>query len=188
MMTGTVPAEPSVTANARPKTGRRAMTTPYRIAVIPGDGIGTEVVPEGLRVLNTVGRAFDIDLAFEHFDYACADYYTAHEKMLPDNWFDELAQFDAIFFGAVGWPDVVPEPEHISLWGSLIQFRRHFDQYVSLRPVKLMPGVRCPLAPGAHPAMSTSWSCARTPKESIPVSVARFSTAPSARRSSRRPS
>jgi tartrate dehydrogenase/decarboxylase/D-malate dehydrogenase len=120
------------------------MTSPYRIAVIPGDGIGNEVVPEGMRVLESVGRAFDIDFAFEHFDYACADYYTAHGKMLPDNWSDQLRQFDAIFFGAVGWPDVVPD--HISLWGSLLQFRRQFDQYVNLRPVKLMPGVRTPLA------------------------------------------
>lgn len=120
------------------------MTSRHRIAVIPGDGIGTEVVPEGLRVLETAGRAFDIDFAFEQFGYACADYYTAHGKMLPDNWFDQLREFDAIFFGAVGWPDAVPD--HISLWGSLLQFRRRFDQYVNLRPVKLMPGVRSPLA------------------------------------------
>jgi tartrate dehydrogenase/decarboxylase/D-malate dehydrogenase len=64
--------------------------------------------------------------------------------MLPDGWFDELSAFDAIFFGAVGWPAVVPD--HVSLWGSLLQFRRHFDQYVNLRPVKLLPGVRSPLA------------------------------------------
>jgi tartrate dehydrogenase/decarboxylase / D-malate dehydrogenase len=119
------------------------MTSKYRIAVIPGDGIGTEVVPEGQRALETAGHEFDIDFTFEHFDYACANYYSAHGKMLPDNWFDELRQFDAIFFGAVGCPDVVPD--HVSLWGSLLQFRRQFDQYVNLRPVRLMPGVRSPL-------------------------------------------
>jgi tartrate dehydrogenase/decarboxylase/D-malate dehydrogenase len=122
----------------------KAMTHSYRIAVIPGDGIGTEVVPEGLRVLETVGRTFAIDFIFERFDYACADYYLAHGQMLPSNWSEQLRQFDAIFFGAVGWPDVVPD--HISLWGSLLQFRRQFDQYVNLRPVKLMPGVSSPLA------------------------------------------
>jgi tartrate dehydrogenase/decarboxylase/D-malate dehydrogenase len=120
------------------------MSTSHRIAVIPGDGIGTEVVPEGLRVLNAAASAFDLNLKYEHFDYASADYYTRHGKMLPDGWFDELNRFDSIFFGAVGWPDVVPD--HISLWGSLLQFRRHFDQYVNLRPVKLLPGVPSPLA------------------------------------------
>ncbi|WP_282777994.1 tartrate dehydrogenase [Nocardia sp. CC201C] len=116
----------------------------YRIAAIPGDGIGKEVVPEGIRVLRAAAHQFDFRLEFEHFDYANADYYTATGKMLPDGWFDELRRFDAIFFGAVGWPDVVPD--HISLWGSLLQFRRHFDQYVSLRPVRLLPGVTSPLA------------------------------------------
>ena len=120
------------------------MSQTHRIAVIPGDGIGTEVVPEGLRVLQAAAAAFDLDLVFEHFDHSSAEYYSKHGKMLPDNWFDELVGFDAIFFGAVGWPEVVPD--HVSLWGSLLQFRRHFDQYVNLRPVRLMPGVTSPLA------------------------------------------
>jgi tartrate dehydrogenase/decarboxylase/D-malate dehydrogenase len=120
------------------------MTTTHRIAVIPGDGIGKEVVPEGMRVLEAAAAAFDFALDCEQFDYASADYYTKTGDMLPDGWFDELSRFDAIFFGAVGWPEVVPD--HISLWGSLLQFRRHFDQYVNLRPVKLMPGVTSPLA------------------------------------------
>ncbi|MFD0000288.1 tartrate dehydrogenase [Nocardia sp. NPDC127526] len=120
------------------------MGAKYRIAVIPGDGIGKEVVPEGLRVLRAAAAAFDFTLEFEQFDYANADYYLAFGKMLPDGWIDELRRFDAIFFGAVGWPEVVPD--HISLWGSLLQFRRHFDQYVSLRPVRLLPGVASPLA------------------------------------------
>jgi tartrate dehydrogenase/decarboxylase/D-malate dehydrogenase len=120
------------------------VTTTHRIAVIPGDGIGKEVVPEGIRVLEAAAAAFDFALDYERFDYASAEFYSATGAMLPPDWFDELSRFDAIFFGAVGWPDVVPD--HISLWGSLLQFRRHFDQYVNLRPVKLMPGVRSPLA------------------------------------------
>ncbi|NDV08565.1 tartrate dehydrogenase [Rhodococcus sp. IEGM 248] len=119
------------------------MGATHRIAVIPGDGIGTEVVPEGLRVLEAAASAFDFHIDYEQFDYASADYYTKTGTMLPDGWFDQLNQFDAIFFGAVGWPDVVPD--HISLWGSLLQFRRHFDQYVSLRPVKLLRGITSPL-------------------------------------------
>ncbi|QZH62283.1 tartrate dehydrogenase [Mycolicibacterium farcinogenes] len=119
-------------------------TTTHRLAVIPGDGIGKEVMPEGLKVLQAAADAFGFTIDYEQFGYACADYYTDTGAMLPDGWFDELSRFDALFFGAVGWPDVVPD--HISLWGSLLQFRRHFDQYVNLRPVKLMPGVRSPLA------------------------------------------
>jgi tartrate dehydrogenase/decarboxylase/D-malate dehydrogenase len=116
----------------------------HRIAVIPGDGIGNEVMPEGLRVLEAVAKRFDIDLAFEHFDFACCDYYAKHGKMMPDDWFEQLKDFDAIFYGAVGWPDTVPD--HISLWGSLLQFRRQFDQYINLRPCKLLPGIKSPLA------------------------------------------
>jgi tartrate dehydrogenase/decarboxylase/D-malate dehydrogenase len=120
------------------------MGATHRIAVVPGDGIGKEVVPEGLRILQAAASAFDFELDYAEFDYASADYYLKTGEMLPTNWFEELNQFDAIFFGAVGWPEVVPD--HISLWGSLLQFRRHFDQYVSLRPVKLLPGVSSPLA------------------------------------------
>ena len=120
------------------------MSRTHRIAVIPGDGIGTEVVPEGLRVLDAAAAAFDLTLDYQQFDHSSADYYLKHGKMLPDNWFEQLSGFDAIFFGAVGWPEAVPD--HISLWGSLLQFRRAFDQYVSLRPVRLMPGVPSPLA------------------------------------------
>ncbi|UVC08641.1 tartrate dehydrogenase [Rhizobium sp. TH2] len=115
-----------------------------KIAVIPGDGIGKEVVPEGLRVLKAAAGRFEIDLAFDHFDFASCDYYAAHGKMMPDDWKTRIGGHDAIFFGAVGWPDTVPD--HISLWGSLLQFRREFDQYVNLRPVRLMPGVPSPLA------------------------------------------
>lgn len=120
------------------------MTTTHRIAVIAGDGIGTEVMPEGLRVLRAAASRFDISLEFTEFDFASATYWQQHGRMLPDDWFETLRGFDAIYFGAVGWPDVVPD--HVSLWGSLIQFRRAFDQYVNLRPVRLMPGVVSPLA------------------------------------------
>lgn len=119
------------------------MSKTYSVAVIPGDGIGTEVVPEGLRALAAAAEAHDLNLTYEHFGFASASYYTQHGKMLPDGWVEQLNGFDSIFFGAVGWPEVVPD--HVSLWGSLLQFRRHFDQYVSLRPVKLMPGVPSPL-------------------------------------------
>jgi tartrate dehydrogenase/decarboxylase/D-malate dehydrogenase len=118
--------------------------TTHRIAVIAGDGIGKEVVPEGLRVLEAAGRKFGCRFAFDQFDFASCDYYLAHGRMMPDDWKAKVGGHDAIFFGAVGWPDSVPD--HVSLWGSLIQFRREFDQYVNLRPVKLMPGVPSPLA------------------------------------------
>ena len=116
----------------------------HKIAVIAGDGIGKEVMPEGLRVVEAAARQHGIQLEFEHLDWSSAEYYQEHGAMLPDNWFEYLAPFDAIYFGAVGWPDVIPD--HISLWGSLLQFRRGFDQYINLRPVRLMPGVPCPLA------------------------------------------
>ncbi len=116
---------------------------PLRIAVIAGDGIGQEVMPEGLRALDAVARRFGIGLQFDHFDFASCAYYQRHGQMLPDDWKARIGQHDAIFFGAVGCPDVVPD--HVSLWGSLLQFRREFDQYVNLRPARLMPGVRSPL-------------------------------------------
>ena len=115
-----------------------------RIAVIEGDGIGREVVPEGIRVLEAAAHKFDLKLDFEHFDFASCDYYLKHGQMLPDDWKTQIGSHDAIFFGAVGDPARVPD--HISLWGSLILFRREFDQYVNLRPCRLMPGVSSPLA------------------------------------------
>jgi tartrate dehydrogenase/decarboxylase / D-malate dehydrogenase len=116
----------------------------HRIAVLAGDGIGTEVVPEGLAVLDAAARQFGIQLAFDQFDFASCAYYAKHGKMMPDDWKDKVGGHDAIFFGAVGWPDIVPD--HISLYGSLLLFRREFDQYVNLRPARLMPGVPSPLA------------------------------------------
>lgn len=114
-----------------------------RIAVIAGDGIGQETVPEGLRALDAAARKYSIDLTFEHHDFASCAYYEKHGTMMPADWKSRLEGADAIFFGACGWPATVPD--HISLWGSLLKFRREFDQYVNLRPCKLMPGIRSPL-------------------------------------------
>ncbi|MCU0926301.1 MAG: tartrate dehydrogenase [Hydrogenophaga sp.] len=115
----------------------------HRIAVIAGDGIGTEVMPEGIRVLEAAASKFNIPLQFDHFDFSSCEYCEKHGKMLPDNWKEQIGGHDAIYFGAVGWPDKVPD--HISLWGSLLMFRREFDQYVNVRPAKLMPGVTAPV-------------------------------------------
>ncbi|WP_049623478.1 tartrate dehydrogenase [Frateuria defendens] len=120
------------------------MTTPYRIAVLAGDGIGREVMPEGLRVLEAAAARFGIALELHPFDWAHCDYYAAHGRMMPEDWKARLAGMDAIYFGAVGWPATVPD--HVSLWGSLLKFRREFEQYVNLRPVRLFEGVPCPLA------------------------------------------
>lgn len=120
------------------------MNKTYRIAVIPGDGIGKEVTPEGLRVIGAAAQRFGIDLALTHIDWASCDYYLQHGDMMPTDWKQQLGDMDAIYFGAVGWPATVPD--NISLWGSLLKFRREFDQYVNLRPVRLFEGVPCPLA------------------------------------------
>ncbi|WP_454831811.1 tartrate dehydrogenase [Pseudoxanthomonas wuyuanensis] len=120
------------------------ISKPYRIAVIAGDGIGKEVMPEGLRVLDAAARRFGMDLEFVPFDWAHCDYYAQHGQMMPDDWKQQLDGIDALYFGAVGWPATVPD--HISLWGSILKFRREFDQYVNLRPVRLFEGVPCPLA------------------------------------------
>lgn len=116
----------------------------YRIAAIPGDGIGTEVMPEGLRVLEAVAKKYKFTLDLDHFDFSSWEYYEKHGRMMPEDWKEKIGGHDAIFFGAVGMPDKIPD--HVSLWGSLLLMRREFDQYVNLRPVKLMPGVPSPLA------------------------------------------
>ena len=97
----------------------------HRIAVIAGDGIGPEVMPEGLRAVQAAARKHGLALAFTTFAWADCNYYARYGKMMPDDWFAQLQDYDAILFGAVGWPDTVPD--HISLWGSLIKFRREFD-------------------------------------------------------------
>jgi tartrate dehydrogenase/decarboxylase/D-malate dehydrogenase len=114
----------------------------YKIAVIPGDGIGKEVVPEGLRVLEALGRRFDIGFEWGEFDWNC-ERFLKTGRMMGDDGIEQLSAFDAIYLGAVGWPDI---PDHISLWGLLIPIRRCFQQYINLRPVKLFEGVPTPLA------------------------------------------
>jgi tartrate dehydrogenase/decarboxylase/D-malate dehydrogenase len=126
----------------------------HRVAVIPGDGIGQEVMPEGVRVLEAAARKFGFKLELDDFDFASCDYYEKHGRMMPEDWKARIGSHDAIYFGAVGMPSRVPD--HISLWGSLILFRREFDQYVNLRPVRLMPGVPSPLA-GRKPGDIDFW-------------------------------
>nr|WP_087576139.1 tartrate dehydrogenase [Sphingomonas sp. CDS-1] len=130
------------------------MTRKYSISVIPGDGIGKEVMPEGIRVLERAASLYGFTIDQKWHDFACCDYYARHGQMMPDDWKAQIGSPDAIFFGAVGWPDTVPD--HVSLWGSLLQFRREYDQYVNLRPVRLMPGVPCPLV-GRKPGDIDFW-------------------------------
>ena len=120
------------------------MTRRFKIAAIAGDGIGKEVLPEGLKVLAAAAERFGLHLEFTHFPWASCDWYIQHGEMMPPDWKQQLSGMDAIYFGAVGWPALVPD--HVSLWGSLLRFRREFDQYINLRPVRLFEGVPCPLA------------------------------------------
>ncbi|MEO1710048.1 MAG: tartrate dehydrogenase [Pseudomonadota bacterium] len=122
------------------------------IAVIAGDGIGTEVVPEGLRVLEAAARRFDLAFEFKDFDWSCERYHKTG-KMMPDDGLDQLKVFDSIFLGAVGFPGV---PDHVSLWGLLIPIRRQFQQYINLRPVRLFQGLPSPLA-GPEPGDIDYW-------------------------------
>jgi tartrate dehydrogenase/decarboxylase/D-malate dehydrogenase len=116
----------------------------YKIAVIPGDGIGVEVMPEGLRVLDAAAERFGFTLDYTVIEWASCTYYTTHGQMMPDDWKEQLAGIDAIYFGAVGWPDTVPD--HISLWGSLLRMRREFDQYINMRPARTFKGVSSALS------------------------------------------
>ena len=118
------------------------MSKTFDIAVIPGDGIGQEVMPEGIRAIDAVAATCGFSVSYRHFDWSCES-YKATGRMMPEDGIDRLADHDAILLGAVGFPGV---PDHISLWGLLIPIRREFDQYVNLRPVRLLPGVPCPLA------------------------------------------
>lgn len=113
----------------------------HKIALIPGDGIGKEVLPEGVRVLEAAARRFNFQLEFTDFDWSC-DRLLQTGKMMPDDGMEQLKEFESIFLGAVGWPGV---PDHVSLWGLLIPIRRDFDEYVNLRPVRLFEGVPSPL-------------------------------------------
>ena len=114
----------------------------YEIAVIPGDGIGKEVIPEGIKILESISSHFNILFKWDELNWSC-EHYAKTGKMMPDEGLQYIAQKDAIFLGAVGFPGV---PDHISLWGLLIPIRRAFHQYINLRPVRLFDGVPCPLA------------------------------------------
>jgi tartrate dehydrogenase/decarboxylase / D-malate dehydrogenase len=124
----------------------------YRIATIPGDGIGKEVVPEGIRVLDAVAARHGIRFQWDEFDWSC-ERYAATGAMMPADGLERIRNHDAIYFGAVGFPNV---PDHVSLWGLLIPMRRGFQQYVNLRPVRLMPGITSPLA-GRAPGDIDFW-------------------------------
>ena len=113
-----------------------------KIALIPGDGIGKEVMPEGVRVLEAAAKKYCLNLEWTEFDWSCETYLKTGQ-MMPEDGIDQLRPFDAVYLGAVGFPSV---PDHVSLWGLLIPIRREFDQYVNLRPVRLFEGVPCPLA------------------------------------------
>ncbi|MDP5091896.1 MAG: tartrate dehydrogenase [Polaribacter sp.] len=113
----------------------------YEIAVVPGDGIGNEVIPASIKVLDVLAVTFGFQLAYKHYDYSCKN-FAKEGKMMPDDGLERLRDCDSIFLGAVGYPGV---PDHISLWGLLIPIRRAFDQYINLRPVRLLKGVDSPL-------------------------------------------
>src|SRR2546423_11605689 len=119
----------------------------HKIALIPGDGIGKEVVPAAARVLDVVGKKFGFDFEWKTFDWSC-ETYTRTGRMMPEDGLEQLRQFESIFLGAVGFPGV---PDHVSLWGLLIPIRRGFHQYITPRPGRLLGGVRPPRA-GAGPA------------------------------------
>ena len=124
----------------------------YQVAVIPGDGIGKEVVPEGQKVLEAAAKKHGFALDWQHFDWSC-DRFLKVGEFMPKDGIDRLRGFDAIYLGAVGWPGI---PDHVSLWGLLIPIRRSFEQYVNLRPVRLLKGVPCPLA-GKKPGDIEYW-------------------------------
>ena len=117
------------------------MAKTYTISAIPGDGIGHEVVPEGMRVLEAAGRRFGFALKWRDYDWSC-ERYAKTGSMMPADGLEQLKQSDAVFLGAVGFPGV---PDHVSLWGLLIPIRRGFKQYVNLRPIRLLAGVDSPL-------------------------------------------
>ncbi len=118
------------------------MSNSYKLTLVPGDGIGREMIPEGVRVLDLLAVQHGFGLKYQEFPYSC-DYYREHGRMMPEDGIDRMSQCDAIFLGAVGYPGV---PDHVSLWGLLIPIRRSFQQYINVRPVRLLPGIVSPLA------------------------------------------
>src|SRR5207249_7830669 len=120
---------------------RQSMAKIYRVAVIAGDGIGREVVPEGIKALEAAAQRYSFALEWHEFDWSC-ETYVKTGRMMPEDGLDQLRPYDAVFLGAVGYPGV---PDHVSLWGLLIPLRRSFQQYINLRPVRLLAGVDTPL-------------------------------------------
>ncbi len=114
----------------------------YRIAVIPGDGIGQEVIPVGQQAVEAAATRFDFEVNWQEFDWSCKR-FTETGRMMPEDGIEQLKEFDAIYLGAVGFPGV---PDHVSLWGLLIPIRREMDQYANVRPVRLLKGIQSPLA------------------------------------------
>jgi isocitrate/isopropylmalate dehydrogenase len=151
-------------AKATEKTGKKPNA--YKIAVIPGDGIGNEVVPEGIKVLEAVARKFDIAFEWDHFDWSC-EVFKKTGKMMPDDGLDRIRNHDAIYLGAVGFPGV---PDHVSLWGLLIPIRRNFQQYIN-RVLCASSKASRGRSQTASRATSTTSSCARTTRASIPLSA-----------------
>jgi len=127
-------------------------TNSYKIAVIPGDGIGWEVMPEAIRVLEAVARKHDLSFQFDEKDWSCERFHKVG-SMMPDDGLAEISNHDSILLGAVGFPGV---PDHVSLWGLLIPIRREFEQYVNIRPVRLFEGMPCPLV-GREPGDIDFW-------------------------------
>ena len=154
----------------------------HRIAVIPGDGIGKETTPEGLRVLDAAARRFGFALELTHYDWSC-ETWKQTGAMMPADGLDRLRESDGIFLGAVGWPGV---PDHVSLWGLLIPIRRGFDQYANVRPCRLMPGAEDAAGRARPRPTSTSTSCGRTPRASTAAAAGACSRAPSASSSASR--
>ena len=133
--------QPRAIGCARHPYVRQITMSKYRIAVIPGDGIGKEVVPEGIGVLEAAGRRFGLEFQFDEFPWSC-EHYARTGSMMPEDGIEQIRGHDAIFLGAVGFPGV---PDHVSLWGLLIPIRRNFQQYINLRPVRLLNGIVSPL-------------------------------------------
>jgi tartrate dehydrogenase/decarboxylase / D-malate dehydrogenase len=144
--------EGSLVAKSKHEKSKKATTDKLHIAVIEGDGIGHEVVPEGIRVLEVVGRRFGISFRWDTYDWNC-ERYKKKGSMMPQDGLDRIRDHDAIYLGAVGYPGV---PDHVSLWGLLIPIRRGFQQYINLRPVRLFEGVATPLA-GRKPGDIDYW-------------------------------
>lgn len=141
--------------------------TNHRIALIPGDGIGTEVVPAARRVLDAVGAEHGVSFTYRSFDWSCAR-HLREGAMMPEDGLDRLREHDAILLGAVGYPGV---PDHVSLWGLLIPIRRGFRQYVNVRPIRVFEGSRARCA-RPSPVPSTSWWYGRTSRASTARSAA----------------